>query len=102
MNISKHFMNGQTSFCLSNPKQSETKMTNKVVPFNPHRLQQSKDPVAEVCSTAGEAFKRVLILGENQDGQIQMLTTVEDVSEVLWYMEAARFAIMTGAVDEIY
>ena len=77
-------------------------MTNKVVPFNPHRLQRTKDPVAEVCNTAGEAFKRVLILGENQDGQVQMLTTVEDVSEVLWYMEAARFAIMTGAVDEIY
>ena len=27
-------------------------MTNKVVPFSPHRLQQTKDPVAEVCSTA--------------------------------------------------
>ena len=77
-------------------------MTNKVVPFNPHRLQHTKDPVTEVCNTAGKAFRRVLILGENQDGQVQMLTTVEDVSEVLWYMEAARFAIMTGAVDEIY
>ena len=76
-------------------------MTNKVVPFSPHRLQQTKDPVTEVCNTAGEAFRRVLILGENQDGQVQMLTTVEDVSEALWYMEAARFAIMTGAVDEI-
>ena len=77
-------------------------MTNKVVPFNPHRLQQTKDPVAKVCNTAGELFKNLVILGETHEGQVQMITTVEDVSEMLWYMEAARFAIMTGAVDEIY
>lgn len=76
-------------------------MTNKVVPFNPHHLQQTKDPINEFCNTAGEVFKRVLILIENQDGKVQMLTTVEDISEVLCYMEMARCAIITGAVDEI-
>jgi len=76
------------------------KMTNKIVPFNPHRLQQTKDPVAKVCNTAGEMLRHVLILGESHDGRVQMLTTVEDVSAALWYMETARFAIVSGAVED--
>lgn len=77
-------------------------MTNNIVPFNPHRIQKTQDPVVEVCDKAGEALKNVLILGEDHEGQVQMLTTVKDLSEALWYMEAARFAIMGGTVDELY
>jgi hypothetical protein len=29
-----------------------------------------------------------------------MITTVADPAEVLWYMEAARFGIMTGGLED--
>ena len=49
---------------------------------------------------AGETFKHVVIMGENKEGQVQMITTIADPAEVLWYMEAARFGIMTGGLED--
>ena len=39
-------------------------------------------------------------VAENKDGQVQMITTIADPAEVLWYMEAARFGIMTGGLED--
>ena len=75
-------------------------MTNNIVPIRPRHIQKIQDPVVEVCNKAGEVLKNVLILGEDHEGQVQLLTTVPDLSEVLWYMEAARFAIMNEGVDD--
>jgi metallophosphoesterase superfamily enzyme len=73
-------------------------MTDNVVQF--HKVKRTKDPVPVICELAGENFKNVIIMGENHDGDIQMVTTVSDPAEVLWYMEAARFGIMTGNMED--
>ncbi len=73
-------------------------MTDNVIPFN--KIKKTREPVPVICELAGEAFKSVIIMGENHEGDVQMVTTVSDPAEVLWYMEAARFGIMTGNMED--
>lgn len=65
-----------------------------------NKVSRTKDPVPKVCEVAAETFEHILILGQNKDGAVQMITTMQDPAEILWYMEAARFGIMLGASDE--
>lgn len=74
-------------------------MSDNVIPFR-HKVKKTVEPVPAVCEVAGQIFKEIIIMGENHEGQVQMITTVSDPAEVLWYMEAARFGIMTGGIDD--
>jgi hypothetical protein len=49
---------------------------------------------------AAETFEQLVIMGQNKQGQVQMITTLKDPADVLWYMEAARFGIMQGLEEE--
>ena len=71
-----------------------------VLSFPLHRVTRTKDPVPMVCEVAAETFKDIIIMGENNEGVVQMITTVSDPAEILWYMEAARFGIMTGSIED--
>ena len=53
-----------------------------------------------VCKLAGETLKDVVILGEDHDGTIKMITTQPDVAEILFYLESAKFAMMQGGFDD--
>ena len=79
-----------------------TRMSDKsnIISFPIHRVERTKEPVPTVCEIAGEVFKDLIIMGENHEGAIQMITTVSDPAEILWYMEAARFGIMAGSVED--
>ena len=74
-------------------------MSDNVIPFR-HKVKKTAEPVQAVCEVAGKIFKDIIIMGENHEGQVQMITTVSDPAEILWYMEAARFGIMTGGVED--
>ena len=73
-------------------------MADNVIPF--HKVKRTTEPVPAICEVAGKVFKKVIIMGENHDGVVQMLTTVSDPADILWYMEAARFGIMTGNLED--
>jgi hypothetical protein len=45
-------------------------------------------------------LKDVVILGEDHDGVIKMVTTQGDVAEILFYLESAKFAMMQGGLDD--
>ena len=65
-----------------------------------NRVSRSTDPVPKVCEVASEIFEEIIILGQNKEGAVQMVTTIHDPAEMLWYMEAARFGIMLGATED--
>ena len=44
-----------------------------------------------------DSGERVRLLA---DGSVKMMTTIEDVAEVIWHLEAAKHALMTGDVEE--
>jgi len=64
------------------------------------RLEFTSEAVPVVCKLAGETLKDVVILGEDHDGAIKMITTQPDVAEILFYLESAKFAMMQGGFDD--
>ena len=64
------------------------------------KLVFKKDPVPTVCEVAGQMLKDVVILGEAEDGTVKMMTTQPDPAELLFYLESAKFAIMSGGIND--
>lgn len=75
-------------------------MSDDNVVYLKHRVTRTEDPVPHVCELASEVFQNLIILGTNKEGQVQMITTVQDPAELLWYFEAARFGLMLGGDDD--
>ena len=42
----------------------------------------------------------MVILGEAEDGTVKMMTTQPDPAEILFYLESAKFAIMSGGIND--
>tara|TARA_X000001388_G_scaffold67222_2_gene54432 strand:- start:1186 stop:1470 length:285 start_codon:yes stop_codon:yes gene_type:complete len=52
------------------------------------------DDVARLCATASEVLTDVVILGSTGDGTVKMLTTQDDVADILFYLEVAKKSIL--------
>ena len=52
------------------------------------------DDVARLCATASEVLTDVVILGATDDGTVKMLTTQNDVADILFYLEVAKKSIL--------
>jgi len=65
-----------------------------------HQVPTTESAVPRVCEVAAENFKDIVIIGYNHDNQVQMITTVNDPAEILWFFKAAEFGLMMGAADE--
>ena len=63
-------------------------------------MKLSTNPVPVLCEIAGGMLKDVLILGEDEDGTIKMITTQPDTAELLFYLKSAEYALMAGGMDE--
>ena len=74
-------------------------MSDNVINF-PYKIRKTKKPVESVCELAALTFEEIVVIGKTKDGQIQMVTTMEDSADVLWKLENARFAIMQGLEEE--
>ena len=73
---------------------------SNVISFPANRVEKTLEPVSKVCEMAADNFKDLIILGQNKEGAVQMVTTIHDPAEIFWYMEAARFGIMLGGEDD--
>ena len=77
-----------------------TKNDNDNIVHFPRKIEFKRDPVPVLCEIAGKTLTDVLILGSTEDGTIKMITTQEDVADILFYLEAAKFSIMEGGLSE--
>jgi len=75
-------------------------MTDDNVVYLNNKLKLSVDPVPAVCEIAGKILSDVVIIGEAEDGTIKMITTQPDAAEILFYLETARYSLMSGDMDE--
>lgn len=78
---------------------SDDTKDNNVIYLN-NSLEFTPEAVSVVCKLAGEKLTDVVILGSDNDGLIKMITTQEDVAEILFYLETAKFSIMQGGLDD--
>lgn len=72
---------------------------NDNVVYLPKRIEIKMDAVPLLCEIAGKTLEDVVILGTAHDGSIKMITTQEDVSDILYYLETAKFALMSDGLD---
>ena len=76
-------------------------MTDNVVYLEqPKKIEVVLDPVPVVCEYASKIYKDVVILGEAEDGSITMMTTQEDVADILFYLESAKFSLLGSGLQE--
>ena len=76
-------------------------MTDNVVYLEqPNKIEVVLDPVPVVCEYASKIYKDVVILGEAEDGSIKMMTTQEDVADILFYLESAKFSLLGAGLQE--
>ena len=69
--------------------------SDNVIPFKRKELEYKKGTVDTVCAVAGQILEDVLIVGMAKDGTVKMMTTQEDVADILFYRESAKYAMMS-------
>jgi len=50
--------------------------------------------VSKLCNDASEMLEDVVILGSTSDGTVKMMTTQDDVADILFYLEVAKKTIL--------
>lgn len=75
-------------------------MSDDKIVYLKHRLKLTKKPVVSVCEIAGDLLEDVVIMGKARDGTIKMMTTQPDAAELLYYLETAKYALLSGEMDE--
>ena len=53
-----------------------------------------------VCDYASKIYKDVVILIEPSSASPKMMTTQEDVADILFYLESAKFSLLGAALQE--
>lgn len=74
-------------------------MSDTIIRFPAKGCKGEKPSIAEICKNAGETFTEIVIIGCNQNGDQQVITTVEDPANFLWYLESTKIAVLTGAFN---
>lgn len=70
------------------------------VVFLGERYSVSLTTVPDLCAVASETLHDLIIIGEADDGSIKMMTSQSDIGTILFYLEAAKTALMQGGLDE--
>ena len=64
------------------------------------KLKMSRDPVKNVCDAASKEFSDLVIIGEDKHGKIQMITTIPEPADLMWFLKVCEHGIMSKGVDE--
>ena len=56
--------------------------------------------VPGVCGIAAKMMDSAIIVGTAADGSIKMMSTVEDVADMIWDLEAAKHSLMAVVFDD--
>ena len=64
------------------------------------RYKVSLSTVPDLCKAAADMLHDVVIIGEAEEGSIKMMTSQPDIGTILFYLEAAKVAMMQGVLDE--
>jgi len=74
-------------------------MTNNVIPLgNITRLDLPTDRVLDAAK--GDCSDGVVIIGFDNQGELYFASSIADGGSVIWLLEQAKFALLTGGKDE--
>ena len=74
-------------------------MTNNVIPLgNITRLDLPTDRVLDAAK--GDCSDGVVIIGFDNQGELYFASSIADGGPVIWLLEQAKFALLTGGKDD--
>tara|TARA_E500000305_G_C3833116_1_gene148263 strand:- start:287 stop:541 length:255 start_codon:yes stop_codon:yes gene_type:complete len=74
-----------------------TKMSDNIINFE--KILKTKDPVKKVCDIASKEFRDVLLIGEDKNGELRMITTLENYADMMYMMEIIKMGIITKGAE---
>tara|TARA_Y100000114_G_C11542752_1_gene223414 strand:+ start:105 stop:338 length:234 start_codon:yes stop_codon:yes gene_type:complete len=73
-------------------------MNDNIINFE--SIRKSKDPVKKVCDIASKEFKELIIIGEDNQGELKMITTLENYADITYIMEVIKLGLITKGAEE--
>ena len=73
-------------------------MNDNIINFE--KIRKTKDPVAKVCDMASKEFKEVMIIGEDKNGELKMVTTMDNYADMMFMMEIIKLGILTKGGED--
>jgi hypothetical protein len=73
-------------------------MNDNIINFE--SIRKSKDPVKKVCDIASKEFKELIIIGEDNQGELKMITTLENYADITYIMEVIKLGLLTKGAEE--
>ncbi len=73
-------------------------MSDNIINFE--SVRKAKNPVKKVCDMASKEFKELIIIGEDNEGQLKMITTLENYADITYIMEVIKLGLITKGAEE--
>jgi hypothetical protein len=74
-------------------------MTNDNV-INFEKILKTKDPVKKVCDIASKEFNDLMIIGEDKNGELRMITTMDNYADMTFMIEIIKLGILTKGGED--
>ena len=68
-------------------------MSSNIIDFD--LIRKAKNPVKKVCDIASKEFKELIVIGEDKDGELRMITTLENYADITYIMEVIKLGLIT-------
>ena len=73
-------------------------MSDTIIRFPVKGNKGEKPSIAEICKNAGETFTEIVIIGCNQNGDQQVITTVR-IRQISFGIKSTKIAVLTGVFN---
>ena len=73
-------------------------MNDNIINFE--SIRKAKNPVKKVCDMASKEFKELIIIGEDNEGELKMITTLEHYADITYIMEVIKLGLITKGAEE--
>lgn len=73
-------------------------MTDNIINFE--KILKSKDPVKKVCDIASKEFNDLMIIGEDKNGELRMVTTMDNYADMTFMLEIIKLGILTKGGEQ--
>ena len=73
-------------------------MNDNIINFE--SIRKAKNPVKKVCDIASKEFKELIIIGEDNEGELKMITTLENYADITYIMEVIKLGLITKGAEE--
>ena len=68
-------------------------MSDNIINFD--AIRKTKDPVEKVCQMASKEFAELIIIGEDKQGELKMVTTLENYADINYIIDIVKIGLIT-------